>query len=67
MIRVVGGLLAHAAGEDVGLNLGGTFMLTMSVVLVCGLVVFCFVRIMREDSPGEHLHAPLDVDTHDAD
>lgn len=67
MTRVVGSLLAHAAGDDTGLNLGGTLMLAMSVLLVCGLVVFCVVRIMREEAPAEHLHAPLDIDTHDTD
>ena len=67
MTRFVGAILAHAAGENVGLNLGGTLMLATSVLLVCGLLIFCVVRIMREEAPGEHLHAPLDIDTHDTD
>ena len=67
MTRIVGALLAQAAGENGGLNLGGMLMLAMSVLLVCGLVVFCVVRIMREDAPTDHLHAPLDIDTHDSD
>ena len=67
MTQCVGALLAHVEGDDAGLNLGGTLMLAMSVLLVCGLVVFCVVRIMREEAPTEHLHAPLDIDTHDTD
>ncbi|MCH7700661.1 MAG: hypothetical protein IID37_03135 [Planctomycetes bacterium] len=67
MTRIVDGLLAHAGGAETGLNLGGMFMLAMSVLLVCGLVVFCAVRIMREKAAGGHVHAPLDSDTRDTD
>ena len=67
MTRFVGALLAQAAGDDTGLNLGGTLMLALSVLLVCGLLVFCVVRIMREKVPAEHLHARLDIDPHDTD
>ncbi len=37
------------------------------VGLVLGLAGFCFWRVMREPSPSEHLHGPLDIDTHDRD
>ena len=67
MTKFVGALLAQAAGEDTGLHLGGTLMLAMSVLLVCGLLAFCVVRIMREEAPTEHLDAPLDIDTRDTD
>jgi len=67
MTRSVEALLAQVAEHDAGLTLGGAVMLTLSILLVCGLVVFCVVRILREDAPAQHLHVPLDIDTHDTD
>jgi hypothetical protein len=31
------------------------------------LCAFCFWRILRESTPSEHHHAPLDINTRDAD
>ena len=33
--------------------------------LVITLTIFCFVRILTEPAPEEHMHAPLDVNTGD--
>lgn len=61
---VLGQILA--ATEDVRLTVGGAIIMTISVVLVLGLMIFCLARILREEHP-EHHHAPLDIDTHDRD
>ncbi|HSW46780.1 MAG TPA: hypothetical protein VLM89_14560 [Phycisphaerae bacterium] len=46
--------------------LGWLFMLC-SVTLVLTLVVFCFWRVLNTPKTTEHMHAPLDIDTRDAD
>ena len=61
---MIGALLAST---NVGLTPGGWIMMVLCVGLVCGLVAFCFIRIMREPNPSQHHHAPLDIDTHDLD
>lgn len=50
-----------------GLTASGWFMLLFCMILVCGLVVFCFYMILREPHPSEHHHAPLEIDTHDSE
>ncbi|GMU80206.1 MAG: hypothetical protein AMXMBFR47_00770 [Planctomycetota bacterium] len=44
---------------------GGWIFMLGSVGFVVGLTAFCFVRVMRKPSSAEHMHAPLDVNTHD--
>ncbi len=58
-------LLAQPEGEAVTLTATGAIIMAISVLLVLGLTAFCFWRILREPSPSEHHHAPLDVDTKD--
>jgi len=60
-------LLAQAAAGAETLTLGGALIMTASVVLVLGLNIFCFWRILREQQPAEHHHVPLEIDTHDAE
>jgi len=43
---------------------GWIFMLT-SMGVVIGILLFCFIRLMSAPSSAEHMHAPLDIDTHD--
>lgn len=50
-----------------GLTLSGAAMMALSISMVLGLCLFCLVRVLREDRPGEHHHAPSDIDTHDRD
>ena len=59
--------LALAVAELVKLTPAGIAIMIVSILLVLGLCVFCFWRILREPSPSEHHHAPLDIDTHDDD
>jgi flagellar biogenesis protein FliO len=46
--------------------LGWTFMF-MSIGFVLGLVLFCFYRVLTKPNAANHMHAPLDIDTHDLD
>lgn len=64
-MREVAVLLGQAEGNAVTLTATGAVIMAISVVLVLGLTAFCFWRILREPSPSEHHHAPLDVDTKD--
>jgi len=45
----------------------GWILLTVSCGTVTWLVGFCLWRVLRLPDPGEELHAPLDIDTHDID
>jgi hypothetical protein len=60
-------LIAQSGSDEVTLTVGGAAIMTLSVALVVGLNVFCMSRILREQKPSEHHHAPLDIDTHDQD
>jgi hypothetical protein len=53
--------------ETEKLSASGWTMMIGCISAVCLLVVFCFYRVLRESSPTEHHHAPLDIDTHDRD
>ena len=53
--------------QNQGLTTAGWIVMVSCIALVCGLCAFCFYRILREPRPSEHLHAPLDIDTHDRD
>ncbi|RMF75299.1 MAG: hypothetical protein D6744_13650 [Planctomycetota bacterium] len=48
--------------------LGWAFMVA-SILFVLGLVVYCFSRVLAtpDQNSTEHMHAPLDIDTQDAD
>lgn len=43
---------------------GWIFMLG-SITGVISLVGFCFYRVLTRPDATEHIHAPLDIDTHD--
>jgi hypothetical protein len=59
-------ILGQTAGGEGGLTVGGAIIMVLSILLVLGLTVFCLARILGEKRPAEHHHAPLDIDTHDA-
>ena len=60
-------LLAQASGAPTGLTFAGGLIMTVSVALVLGLAAFCMSRILREEKPAGHHHAPLDIDTPDTE
>jgi len=43
---------------------GWAFML-VSCGFVLALMFFCFYRVLRTPKAAGHMHAPLDIDTHD--
>ena len=44
---------------------GGWIFMIGSISGVVVLTVFCFYRVLVTPSSTEHMHAPLDIDTHD--
>ena len=60
------GLLATTGTNHIELTVGGAIIMTVSILLVLGLMGFCMVRILREKEPERH-HTPLEIDTHDFD
>ncbi len=59
-------LLGQVASDAVRLNAGGMAIMALSILLVLSLLGFCIYRLVSGSHP-EHLHAPLDIDTHDTD
>ena len=43
---------------------GWVFMLC-SIAMVLSLITFCFYRVLRKPTAADHMHAPLEIDTHD--
>ena len=60
-------MLAQAGDATVRLEPAGMVVMALSILIVVGLTLFCIVRIMRDKSPAEHHHVPLDIDTHDVE
>lgn len=58
---------AGLLGQSEGLNAAGWTVMVVCIGLVCGLCAFCYYRLLREPTPSEHHHAPLEIDTHDRD
>ena len=49
------------------MTVGGWILMLVSCGFVLTLLVFCYWRVLRTPAPTQHMHAPLDIDTHDAD
>jgi len=49
------------------MNLYGWVFMLASCGFVVALTAFCYWRVLRTPGTLEHMHAPLDIDTHDAD
>ena len=65
-MSVAAGLLATAGTNHIELTIGGSIIMTVSILLVIGLMAFCMVRILREKEPERH-HAPLEINSQDLD
>ncbi len=60
-------VVAQSGVPTVELEPAGMVVMTLSVLLVCGLTIYCAVKILGDKSPSEHHHAPLDIDTRDTE
>jgi hypothetical protein len=47
------------------MNAGGWIFMLASVGFVLWLTAYCFHRVLSRPAATEHMHAPLDIDTHD--
>ncbi len=43
----------------------GWIIMIASLTMVISLLVFCFYRVLSAPHSTDHMHAPLDIDTHD--
>ena len=48
-----------------GLTVGGWLFMLTSLTFVVVLTAYCFYRVLAKPSATDHMHAPLDIDTHD--
>ncbi len=62
---VIALILGQTTESGMSLTAGGVIVMTASIAFVLGLVTFCVWRILREEHPEQHHHAPLDIDTND--
>jgi len=49
------------------MTLFGWILMISSVGFVLCLTTFCFYRVLHSKKSTEHMHAPLEIDTHDQD
>ncbi len=59
--------LAQSGAPPVTLEPAGMVVMGLSILIVCGLTLFCILRLVREESPAEHHHVPPDINTHDVE
>ena len=43
----------------------GWIFMACSITFVVLLLAFCFYRVLRKPSAANHMHAPIEIDTHD--
>lgn len=49
------------------MTLAGWCLMLGSVGFVLTLTAYCFFRVLRSPVTKDHLHAPLDIETHEVD
>jgi ABC-type nickel/cobalt efflux system permease component RcnA len=61
-------LLAQTApAEQMTLTPAGAAIMTVSIGLVLVMTIFCYYRVLREPTPSDHHHAPLEIEEVDHD
>lgn len=45
----------------------GWILMLASCGTVVSLMLYCYYRVLTTPSSSKHLHAPLEIDTHDQD
>lgn len=58
-------MIVQLLSQAPGLSSSGLIVMVACVGGVCGLMAFCYYRLLRQPRPSQHHHAPLDIDTHD--
>ena len=56
---------AALLAQNEGLNASGWIVMIGCIGLVCGLVAYCYWRVLGEPKPSKHYPAPLEIDTED--
>lgn len=51
---------------DANMTTAGWIFMIGSLSFVVGLTYFCFQRVLAKPSAANHMHSPVDIDTHDA-
>ena len=67
IVMVAASMIAQTVEPTVTLQTGGVIVMGLSFAIVCGLTLFCIVRLLSQKDPGEHHHVPLDIDTRDTE
>jgi hypothetical protein len=44
---------------------GGWVFMIGSIGFVLGLTFFCFYHVLKKPAAANHMHSPVDIDTHD--
>jgi len=47
------------------MTVAGWFLMLSAVGFVLSLAAYCFYRVLRTPVAKDHMHAPLDIDTHE--
>ncbi len=60
-------MLTQTVPETTVLTVGGAIVMAISILGVLSLSAFCMYKILGATEPSTHHHAPLDIDTRDAE
>ncbi len=58
-------IIAQAGTEEISLTTAGAAIMTLSILLVMGLLVFCMYRILHSSAPAERKSASQEMETAD--
>lgn len=47
------------------MNAGGWIFMIGSISFVLVLTYYCFRRVLTKPAAADHMHAPIEIDTHD--
>lgn len=59
------GQATQPAAPVQSMTIGGWVFMLASISCVVSLITFCFYRVLRKPAAANHMHAPLEIDTHD--
>jgi hypothetical protein len=47
------------------MNLGGWILMTLGILGMTGLLIWCFYKIIHTPGSTDHLHSPVDIEPDD--